>query len=98
LDYDDCLKKLQGANKLRYNGFLDEDFVPHVDGFWNGVRDLLGLLAENERTDIRLPKIVLDEKVKSKVRRKIAGKDFIVTEQKIELLQHIIGELKGENE
>lgn len=98
LDYDDCLKNLRESNKLHYDGFLDEDFVPHVDGFWNGVRDLLGLLVENERTDIRLPKIVLDEKVKSKIRRKIAGKDFIVTEQKMELLQRIIGELKGENE
>jgi hypothetical protein len=48
--YDNSLKKLKASNGLKYTGFLDEDFIPHVDGFWEGVRCLCHLI--DNRVDV----------------------------------------------
>ena len=87
LDFDTCLSEIKKANALRYDGFLDEDFVPHVDAFWKGVSDILGLLSQNSNISFTTPSLNIDEKLKAKIRRKIAGKEFFVTSEKIEKLQ-----------
>ena len=93
--YSTLLKQLKEANALRYDGFLDEDFLPHVDAFWKGVFDILELISVNNRVSLVLPKIDIDEKFESKVRRKIASKDFLVTNEKIDRLQKLIEEIEN---
>ena len=93
LDFEICLSRIKEANALLYYGFLDEDFVPHVDAYWRGVSDILGLLAANNNVSLILPSLNIDEKVKSRIRRKIATKEFFVTNEKIELLQRLIEDI-----
>lgn len=90
LDFDTCLSEIKKANALRYDGFLDEDFVPHVDAFWKGVSDIIGLLSLNNNISFTAPSLNIDEKLKSKIRRKIASKEFLVESGEIEKLQSLI--------
>lgn len=90
IDYGKCLDKLRRSNSLVYQGLLDEDFVPHVDGFWQGLHDMLALLATNEFEEIILPHIKnIDEKGLSVVRRTIADSSFNVSESKMQAIYDI---------
>lgn len=40
LEYDEVIEHMTRCNSERYLGFLDEDFVPHVDAFWFGLENL----------------------------------------------------------
>lgn len=94
LDFDTCLSEVKKANSLRYDGFLDEDFVPHVDAFWKSVSDIIGLLSLNNNISFTAPSLNIDEKLKSKIRRKIASKEFLVESGKIEKLQSLIEKIE----
>lgn len=94
INYGKCLDELRRSNFLVYQGLLDEDFVPHVDGFWQGLHDMLVLLTTNEFEKIVLPHIKnIDEKGMSTVRRVIADSSFDVNESKMQAVYDIVERL-----
>lgn len=49
--HEAVMEELRTKNALPYQGFLDEDHVPHVDAFWYGLKHLAAFL--DSRVDLK---------------------------------------------
>lgn len=94
VDIEGEVDNLKVAAMQDYMGFPDEDFVPHVDSFWKGVRTLCRCIESNEREDIVFPKEIFDEKIILAIRRKINGSGFTVTDAKIRMMTELLEAVK----
>ena len=94
VDIEGEVDNLKVAAMQDYMGFRDEDFVPHVDSFWKGVRTLCRCIESNEREDIVFPKEIFDEKIILAIRRKINGSGFTVTDAKIRMMTELLEAVK----
>lgn len=71
-------------NEEKYMGMLDEDFAPHVDAFWHGLKVLCKMI--DNRFFIAFEEIEgnMDKEERARIMRLIAGRTIEVNAEKVE--------------
>ena len=78
--YTKIMEYMDERNAIAYDGFLDEDFEPHVEAFWKGLSTLCGFI--DNATVIRWDKgyFVINENESAAISRYCQSEEFPVSE------------------
>ena len=79
-EYTKIMEYMDERNAIAYDGFLDEDFEPHVEAFWKGLSTLCGFI--DNATVIRWDKgyFVINENESAAISRYCQSEEFPVSE------------------
>lgn len=92
--FAEVMDQLQTQNSSTYVGLLDEDFVPHVDAFWNGLQKLCEFIDGRVDTTSNTQAFFIDGNARSKLQRAIKSNTFRISssmQEQVELLHESLG-------
>lgn len=92
-NYLSVYQELNDANKQPYRGLLDEDFAPHVNAFWAGIKNLTAMIDNRISFDLgrllaNLEKIKTMESTLLSVISQISSEQMTQGMIKLEAIQH----------
>ena len=84
IHYDQVIEHMKIINSEQYLGKLDEDFVPHVDAFWYGLKMLSEFVDNHIVIKCNVKAFYMDDIERSKLLRIVVAKDFEVNESRLD--------------
>ena len=82
--YEQIVAYMKSHNSIKYYGLLDEDFVPHVDAFWYGLKMLCECIDHHIAFDCSIESLYIDDTERAKIMRFISSTAFEVNDSRIE--------------
>ena len=83
--FEDAVGYMSVHNAEEYDGFLDEDFVPHVDAFWHGLKTLCDFIDNRVTFDYNEEDLVegISDREKQEIGLHISSSEFVISEKLI---------------
>ena len=83
--FEDAVGYMSGHNAEEYDGFLDEDFVPHVDAFWHGLKTLCDFIDNRVTFNYDEADLVegISDQEKQEIGLHISSSEFDISEKLI---------------
>lgn len=86
LQIEQVIDSMKAHNNMKYAGLLDEDFVPHVDAFWDGLESLCCFIDQCINIPQAIQRFRFTDEDRTKILRKVQSVDFEITEEKLDQL------------
>ena len=85
-EYTKIMEYMDERNAIAYDGFLDEDFEPHVEAFWKGLSTLCGFIDNATVIQWDRGYFAIDENESEVISRYCQSEDFPVSEDYLNAL------------
>ncbi len=91
---EDVIKLMEQENARKYVGFLDEDFMPHVESFWLCLEKICYFMDEHMALKYDLDDIGIGDDEREKIMRTVKRPQYIVSEEQLSKLSAFREKLK----
>ena len=81
--YEKIIHYMTEHNNMVYEGFLDENFAPHVDAFWHGLSTLCSFIDNRIRVDWKEGYFIINNEQIYEIRDYVNSEHFEISEERI---------------
>lgn len=96
-EFEEVIAHMEQSNAMKYQGLLDEDFIPHVDAFWYGLEMLCEFIDHYVVINCDAEYFRINDEEKLKLLHTISNINFSVSEEQLKALLDFKGQIERKN-